>query len=533
MASQKQTPTVTTQDASNMALQEEKPYMKTITVNKADATSKIVEEYGSETAAPTPQELKKLRRKLYFRLILLLIVIDLMLFIDKATLGQAVLLGIMEDTNLTNASYNNLNTIFYTGYIVGQAPGQFLIQYFPLSKYVSISIFLWAVIVFCHAAATSYAGLIPLRFFLGFVESALVPAMETTMGMFFTPHELHHVQPIFWISCVGSSVPAGLLAYALLFSKSTVSPWKLFMIATGGLTLLLSVLSWFCYPDNPGKARFLTNKEKVQVIQRVREATRSSIEQKTFKKNHFYEALSDPITWLFTLVSFCLNLANNLAFQMSILFLSLGVGNLGSTLITVASGGFAVSVAVVASLLLRFFPGYSAWWATLWVLPAIAGSIGMVALAWDKTIPLLACLLLGVTTWGMTYIISFVWASSSSAGYTKKLTRNALFMMGYGISNIISPQLWKSGGPRYYGTWIAQTIVSFVLTPLFLLTIRFILVRRNKERRVWIEEQAALGNFGEGYVEEIYADGNAVKRKVDISVLDLSDLENKFFIYPL
>lgn len=64
-----------------MALQEKKPYMKTITVNKADATLKIVEEYGSETAAPTPQELKKLRRKLYFRLILLLIVIDLMLFV--------------------------------------------------------------------------------------------------------------------------------------------------------------------------------------------------------------------------------------------------------------------------------------------------------------------------------------------------------------------------------------------------------------------------------------------------------------------
>ena len=55
--------------------------MKTITANKADETLRIVEEYGSETAAPTPQELKKLTRKLYFRLILLLIVIDLMLFV--------------------------------------------------------------------------------------------------------------------------------------------------------------------------------------------------------------------------------------------------------------------------------------------------------------------------------------------------------------------------------------------------------------------------------------------------------------------
>lgn len=81
MASEKQTPTVTTQDASNVALQEENPHLKTITANKADETLKIVEEYGGEIGAPTPQESKKLRRKLYFRLVLLLIVIDLMLFV--------------------------------------------------------------------------------------------------------------------------------------------------------------------------------------------------------------------------------------------------------------------------------------------------------------------------------------------------------------------------------------------------------------------------------------------------------------------
>lgn len=163
---------------------------------------------------------------------------------------------------------------------MGQLPGSLLIQKLPLGKYVSGSIFFWAVIVFLHCTATSYGGLIPLRFFLGVVESAIVPALETTMSMFFTPKELHEVQPIFWISCVGSSIPVGTIAYGLLWSKSSVSPWKFFMITTGGLTLLLSVLCWFLYPDNPAKARFLSTEEKVQVIQRVHESTKSSIEQK-------------------------------------------------------------------------------------------------------------------------------------------------------------------------------------------------------------------------------------------------------------
>ncbi|KAL2842150.1 hypothetical protein BJY01DRAFT_249194 [Aspergillus pseudoustus] len=305
------------------------------------------------------------------------------------------------------------------------------------------------------------------------------PALEATMAMFFIPHELHEIQPIFWIACVGSSIPSGLLAYALLWSQSS--------------------------------ARFLTARERAQVIQRVRHATKGVIKQKKSKKYQFYEALTDPISWLFFLAAFCLQLANNLAFQQSLILLDLGVGNLGSTLITVASGGFAVAVAVAACVCLHLWPGYSAWWATAWVLPAIAGQ------HWDGRAPL---------------------ASNHPAAYLPlargdNMGDDAMFMIAYGISNIISPQMWKSGGPRYYGTWVAQTIVSFILTTDFLLTIRVILARRNKQRQAWIAEQAALGNFGDGFITTVDADGNPVQRKVDISVLDLTDLENTFFIYPL
>ncbi|KAJ5249082.1 Major facilitator superfamily domain general substrate transporter [Penicillium chermesinum] len=508
-------------------------HLATVASKEADETLTLLEDVGSEVDTLSPRATGRLKRKLYSCLLLQVIAINLMLFIDKATLSEAVFLGLLDDFKLSDKKYNDLNTIFYTGYIVGQIPGQYLIQRLPLGKFVSGSIFLWAVIILLHCTATNYGGLIPLRFFLGFVESALTPAMETSMSMFFTPNELQQVQPIFWISCVGSTIPAGLIAYGLLFSKSTIAPWKFFMIITGGVTFLLSISSYCFFPDNPAKARFLTTEEKVQVIRRVHDTTKSSIEQKTFKKHQFYEALRDPISWLFGLASFCLMLANNLTFQMSLLLVDLGVSNLGSTLVTVASGGFAVAVSLVAWILLRLFPGYGAWWAAFWVLPGIAGGIGMVALDWNQTLPLLACLILATSTWAQTYIISFAWASSSSAGYTKKLTRNAIFMVAYGIANIISPQMWVTGGPRYYGSWIASIVVSFVLTPVLLLVIRFVLARRNKERRMWIAEQAEKGNHGEGFIERRDPNGETVKVKVDVSLLDLTDLENKFFLYPL
>lgn len=407
-------------------------------------------------------------------------------------------------------------------------------QRLPLGKYVGGTIFLWSLIIFLHDTAKSYGGLIPLRFFLGAVESCLVPAMEITLGMFFTPKEKSYLQPIFWISCLGANIPAGFIAYGLLYSHSPIRPWKFFMIITGGLSLVLSVYCWFFYPSNPVDAKFLSQDEKVHTIQRVHDTTKSSIEQKQFKHHQLIETIRDPISWLFFLQAFTLMISNNLAYQQNLLFLGIGVSNLGSTLVGVAGSGFAVACAIVACFLLKWFPNNNAYWATFWVIPAIAGGIGMVVVPWGNEIGLLACLTLAGNTFGITYIIGLGWTTSSAAGYTKKLLRNVLFMAGYGIANIISPQIWVArDGPRYYPAWIVQIIVSWVLTPVILLVIRFILSRRNKDRRAWITEQEAQGKTGAGVVEQLDDEGQLVKVEVDVSLLDLTDLENKYFIYPL
>ncbi|CEP24425.1 unnamed protein product [Cyberlindnera jadinii] len=79
-------------------------------------------------------------------------------------------------------------------------------------------------------------------------------------------------------------------------------------------------------------------------------------------------------------------------------------------------------------------------------------------------------------------------------------------------------------------------IIAFicVLSPCTLQLIRFILSRRNKERLQLLKDIA--DNRVEdttGFVIEIDDDGNEVKKSVDISMLDLTDLQNKKFIYPL
>ncbi|OJJ47544.1 hypothetical protein ASPZODRAFT_141133 [Penicilliopsis zonata CBS 506.65] len=521
---------------------------RVLTEKDTDVTLAFLKLYEHDAEPLSPEEEGRVVRKVHLWILTLVLLINLMLFlskgigytdqnamqIDKATLSYASILDLFEDTHIGNTDYDNLNTIFYVGYIVAQLPGHWLIQHLPLRQFMAGSIFLWAVIVLLHCTAVNYGGLIALRFFLGAVEAPLVPAMEITLGMFLKPQEQSTAQPLFWISCMGSPIPAGFIAYGLLRSNSSVPPWKLFMVVTGGITLFLAAYTWFYYPSNPTEARFLTTREKVYAVQRIHAATHSSIEQKHFKPHQFREALRDPVSWLFFLAAFTLMLSNNLAYQQNLLFVSLGVSDLGSTLVAAASGGFSVASCIVAAVLLRLFPGQAAFWGLFWCLPAIAGGIGMVALPWDSKLALLACLILAGGTFGVTYIITLGWTTSSAAGHTKKMTRNALFMVAYGIANIISPQIWVvADAPRYYPAWIAQIVISWVGCPLCLFGIRAILLRRNALRRAWLAEQGSSGNSGRAYLEKRDAMGNPVTEEVEISLLDLTDGENMFFIYPL
>lgn len=87
-------------------------------------------------------------------------------------------------------------------------------------------------------------------------------------------------------------------------------------------------------------------------------------------------------------------------------------------------------------------------------------TISCKALPWSNRWGLIVGVWLRYTT-GVPYAVVMIWAANASAGHTKKTTVIALYHMGYGVGNIISPQLfeprWK---PRYKPTWIILLVVS-------------------------------------------------------------------------
>lgn len=493
----------------------------------ADEVLKFMEIHEGQVEPLTEQEEKHFRKKNFTIMSLLTITITLILFMDKSTIGYTTILGIYHDTDLTKSGFNNLNSIFYAGYLVAQWPCHVLMQKLPLGKYVASNVFLWAVIIGLTATCKTYSGLMACRFFLGAAEAVVVPACEITLGMFLTTEQREIAQPVFWTATAGAPLISSFMSFGLMHAKTSSQPWRAFMAINAGLSLFLSIFIYFLYPDNPAKAKHLSIKERVHLIKKVQESTESSIEQKRIKKYQIIETIKDPVSWLFFFQSFTLMLSNSLTYQQNQLYVDIGVSNLGSSLVSAAGSGWGILVYIFAAYVIKYCPKQNAYIAAAFMILPISAGIAMVTIDWSKKNALLACMILAGSSKGVTYIVALGWTTSSAAGYTKKLYRNVMFMLAYGAANIVSPQLWNpKDGPRYYPSWIVQIVVSFSLNIVILLTIRFILARRNKER-IALRDSGKADDYGVVQLDE------GTTEKVTTAMLDLTDLENKRFIYPL
>ncbi|VEU22020.1 DEKNAAC103045 [Brettanomyces naardenensis] len=492
----------------------------------ADVTLHFMEAHDKEVEEITPEEEKKLARKTTIIILILTAMTDLLLYADKATLSYASIFELWADTNMTQNRYNNANTLFYAGFLIGQL-NLFFVQKFPIGKFLTLITFLWTVIIFLTCTATSYQGIYALRFFLGFVESVVVPILNATMGQFMTSIEKAATAPVFYSTCIGVTIPVGFIAYGVLHAHIAIPIWKLFMIIIASCTFVWTIVIFFYYPNNPTDAKFLSTKEKVWVIRRVQGTTGASVEQKVFKRYQAIEAFKDPISWLFGLFFLLQQLANNLAYQQNLLFEGIGnISNLDSTLVSVASGGWGVICCFIATYVLYWKKDITAFSVVFWTLPSFASSIAIATMPWDQKIGLLANLCIA-SQFGIPWILMFSWTSTTCSGYTKKLIRNGIIMAGYSIANLISPQLWQEkDGPRYVPAWIVQIVLSFFLAPLVALVIWYILRKRNIVRLAALSENS---DSASGYVEE----DDGVEVKVNKAALDLTDLENEEFIYPL
>jgi ACS family allantoate permease-like MFS transporter len=244
----------------------------------------------------TPEEARRVRLKIDLHLMPVLCFTGVMSAVDKIIISNAALYGMKTDLHLTPGQYSWVGSIVSLGFLVMEWPSSLLVQRLPLSKLLTVTVFLWSVFTMCQGATTNFAGIMVLRVFLGMAEAPVFLICQTYVVMMYKADEQPLRIAIFLASI--ATLFIGPVSYGIgVTSGTSIAPWRLLYITFGGITFLWSIALWFLLPDNPASWKILSDKEKYVAIHRVQE-NQTGIENKVIKYRQILEALLDPKNWV-------------------------------------------------------------------------------------------------------------------------------------------------------------------------------------------------------------------------------------------
>ncbi|KAF2120374.1 major facilitator superfamily domain-containing protein [Lophiotrema nucula] len=392
---------------------------------------------------------KKLVKRIDWMIVPIMFACYFLQYLDKSLLNYAAVMGIFEDANLTTQQYGTLSWLFYLAFLIFEMPHGYMMQRFPLAKYLGTMVCLWGAVVACTAACNSYASLAACRFLLGMFESAVSPSLILVTSMWYKRHE----QPKrvgFWYMGVGCAVMAGsLISYGFQhYTGDKFNNWQIMFLCVGLVTIAAGIVVILFLPDNPMSSR-LSHAEKIMAVERLRE-NNTGIENKHFKPYQFFEALRDPQVWLLAYITTAASIPNGAvgSFQ-SVLIKSFGFSDKETALIQIP-GGFIAVVSVITGTQIAARYNRRGLMQIVWT--AWGGILGGSLIAFlpseNKAGRLVGNYFTHLT--GAFLPLSYSFAACNFAGHTKKITINAILLMSFCLGNIIGPLTFRDeDGPEF------------------------------------------------------------------------------------
>lgn len=421
-----------------------------------------------------PKALKKLIRKIDLMIAPLIAAVYFLQYLDKTTISYAAIMGIRTDTHLVGQDFSNLGMLFYIGFLAAEFPTQYLAQKMAKpAKYLGVNIMLWGIVLACHAACTSYAGLAICRTILGIFESCVAPILVLIIAMWYRKQEQGRRVSWFYVCNSLTQIVGGFLAYGLSFANIKFAIWKVFFIVIGGLTVIIGGTVFLLLPDSPVQAKRLTDSEKLAALLRIKD-NQSGTQNSYIKPKQILESVKDMRVWLVALSVFLTSIPNGgISNFQAILLTTFGYTS-QEALVLLTPAGLIGAITVILCGYLSDRWNDRSLVMMICLLPTILGAALMIGLdpnGVPKNKPGLLAASFITGTFGAAFMLLLAWNASNISGHSKKVTVNAITLVSFCAGNIIGTQTFQStqapgyvsGKASIVATLSAQILVSIVL----------------------------------------------------------------------
>ncbi len=204
---------------------------------------------------------QSLARKRWYRIIPVIFVTYSFAFLDRANFGFAATGGMEKDLHITTEVVSLLGSLFFLGYFIFQIPGAHYAAKKSVKKLIFWSMILWGLFAVATGLASNVKLLIAIRFLLGVVESAVMPAMLILLSNWFTKKERSKANTFLILGNPVTILWMSILSGYLIHSFG----WRGMFIIEGIPAVIWAFIWWKMIDDKPENASWLTHEEAHEI----------------------------------------------------------------------------------------------------------------------------------------------------------------------------------------------------------------------------------------------------------------------------
>ncbi|CAI1014652.1 Inner membrane transport protein RhmT [Serratia quinivorans] len=188
-------------------------------------------------------------------------------YLDRANFSFASAAGINDDLGITKGMSSLLGALFFLGYFFFQIPGAIYAERRSVKKLIFWCLILWGACASLTGMVSNIPMLAAIRFILGVVEAAVMPAMLIYISNWFTKSERSRANTFLIlgnpVTVLWMSVVSGYLIHAY--------GWREMFIFEGIPAVIWAFCWWVLAKDKPAQAKWLSDGEKLALQQQLEE----------------------------------------------------------------------------------------------------------------------------------------------------------------------------------------------------------------------------------------------------------------------
>ncbi|MGG5252727.1 MFS transporter [Neobacillus sp. SM06] len=204
-------------------------------------------------------------RQRWLRLIPIAFITYSLAYLDRANYGFGAAAGMAKDLNITPGTSSLLGSLFFLGYFFFQVPGAHYAEKKSAKKLIFWSLILWGALASVTGLITNIKLLFFVRFSLGVVESAVMPAMLIFLSHWFTKAERSRANTFLILGNPATVLWMSIVSGYLVNSVG----WRWMFIFEGIPAIVWAFFWWKLVDDKPKQAKWLTSQEKSDLEQQL------------------------------------------------------------------------------------------------------------------------------------------------------------------------------------------------------------------------------------------------------------------------